>query len=90
MPQPRFKGRFRKAGEANRRKKCSDRLHNINSLKHTPLADTDESQLAEEQQTVSNIDDKDNESVTDPDNGPPAKKKLQWDEGRRIVELKVI
>ncbi len=52
MPQPRFKGRFRKAGKANRRKKCSDRLHNINSLKHTPLADTDESQLAEEQQTV--------------------------------------
>ena len=83
MPQPRFQGTFRKAGEANRRRKCSERLQNIKiTQKLTPHADNDESATDTDEPEHS-------ESFTHPDYGPPAKKKLQWDEGRRIVELKV-
>ena len=46
--------------------------------------------LAERQQTATDLDEKRSESFTDPDYEPLAKKKLQRDEGRRIVELKVI
>ena len=46
--------------------------------------------MVERQQSATNSDDQHSESFTDPDYVPPTKKKLQWDEGRRIVELKGI
>ena len=76
MSQPRFKGKFRKEGEVNRRKKASDRLQKINtSQKKNQLPDNDDNHIVEMQQSTTNSDDQHSESFTDPDYGPPTKKK---------------